>query len=437
MKRLLHVAGPLYKYKYLIEYNKSTAHKTTGHNIKWCNYNNCVRLFTEDTFYYRNCNDWYGVENINTQFEHNYIPENVYTTNINVYIPNFAAHIHTKGVKYVVTLNTWINDIKIDLGSYIFRPTDTMAISTGSVKSGNQEYFEYISFDIIDPYYLMYSDEWIDFRHNVCKEPKNVNDTPASLYVSFYVVNEYENRYIMNSDFVGSCNNFVVSDINDYLIVNLKPIQDPKLGFRFNVTMNPEYDWFPQYLQETYNLNLPLDDIRFNVVIKNKDSIVIGPTIPFSLPYENREFGQFNQDIYWDTPDMESFKLFFSSWNDFEEGWELIGSLTFYDVIKDDDGEIIESNEIYSILSNSTIVNQEIYSWFHNNGGSEKLNVNDLIIPNYNVVNKLEHVIKIVDRPMSSINDYKDLVDLPIRIKQPDKLSVHKVYTRPVIKQIN
>lgn len=435
MKRLVHVSGPLYKYKYLIEYNKSL-NKINSHNTNWCNYNNCIRLFSGAVTHYRDCNDWYDVEHINTPFEHSYIPENIYTSKINIYVPNFAPHIHTKGIKYVITLNTWINGIKIDLGSHIFKPTDTTAIPTGSIKNGNQEYFEYTSFEIIDPYYLMYSDEWADFRHNVCKEPKNVNDTPASLYVSFYVVNEYENRFIMNSDFVGSCNNFVVSDINDYLTVSLKPIQDPKLGFRFTVIMNPEYDWLPQYLQETYNLNLPLEDIRFNAVIKNKDSIVAGPTIPFSLPYEDRTFGGFHQDIYIDDPNMESFKLFFSSWNDFEEGWELIGSLTFYEVIKDENDEIIESNEIYTILSNYTIIDQEVYSWFNNNNDYDKLNVDNLHIPNYNVVNKLEHDIIIVDRPMSSINDYKNLVDLPIRINRPNKLSVHKVYTRPVIKRI-
>ena len=38
---------------------------------------------------------------------------------------------YKKGIKYAVNVNTWINGIKIDLGSFIFKPTDTVANDFG------------------------------------------------------------------------------------------------------------------------------------------------------------------------------------------------------------------------------------------------------------------------------------------------------------------
>jgi hypothetical protein len=434
MKRQLNIVGPLYKYKYLVEYNKSNIATNTT-DIHWCNDGDDIRLLLDDTKYYRKYNDWHNRDTINSTFNHTYIPKLAHISNIKVFIPDFAAHIHTKGIKYVITLNTWVNGMRIDLGSFIFRPTDAKAIETGPIKQGNYEYFEYVSFDIIDPYYLMFSDEWADFRANVCLEPKNINSTPSSLYVSFYVVNEYENRYIQNSDFVGSCNNFIVADFDDSLRVDLKTIQEPKLGLRFDIHMNPEYDWLLSYIKETYNLNVSANDIIFNVIIKRKDAAVVGPTVTFNVSPNNSSKGHCFQDIYWGDNGLESFKLFFSSWNDFEEGWYFVGSMTIANNFVED-GEVYEENNAYTLFTNDLIITQELYSIFAN-GGSEKVDMSNLIVPQISVINKLTHEITTIDRPVLSINDTKSLSNLPVRIKRPNKFNIHKTYTVPLIKMTN
>lgn len=432
MKRQINIFGPTYKYKYLIEYNKSIV-KTDADDIHWCKDGNEIRLFTDDVKYYRKYNDWYKRETIYANFDNKYVPNSAHITNIKFYIPNFAPHLHLNGIKYMLSFNTWINGVRIDLGSYFFRPTDSFAIKDGTIKQGNTEYFEYVSLNILDPYYLMYSDDWAEFRNKVCLEPKNINSTPSSLYATLYVVNEYENRFIQNPDFIGSCTNFIVADYDDSLRVGLNVIQEPKLGFRFDVNMNPEYDWLLTYFKETYNLDITANEITFDLIIRKENSVIAGPSVKCTLSSANSTNGRYFQDVYWDSSGLESFKLFFSSWNDFEDGWYFVGTMTITNLLKED-GEVYEEYDAQIFLTNDVIITQEIYSMF-SDGGSEKINMDNLIVPRYNIVNKLKHEITSVNRPSTEISSLNDnSFNLPARLRRPDKFNIHKTFTRPLIK---
>lgn len=425
MKSQLVIGGPIYKYKYLIEYNKSNI-ITNSYSIVWSKNNNDIKLFGDNIQYYRKFNEWYSKNTI-TDYQMEYIPNDVKKTNIKLYIPDFAAHRHANGVKYMVSFNTYINGIKIDLGSFLFRPTDTKAIESGPIKTGNTEYFEYISFDLLDPYYIMYSDNWIDFRKNVCDEKENINSTPSSLYVSFYIVNEYDNKFIMNNEFIGSCNNFIVSDNSDFTSAKLSIVNEDKLGFKFDIDFNSEYDWLLSYISETYNIrNASLRNVKLDVAIKNKNSIIEGPVHNVKASYD---FGHIEQCIYWNPNLMESFRLFFSSWNDYEEGWSFIGSMTIYD----DNNVYEDPNMVETFITNEIPITQELYSLFVN-GGSEKIDISNLHFENYNIVNKIEHSIEYINRPISNISN-KEIT--PARIKRPDKFSIHKTFVKPLIKLNN
>lgn len=432
MKRQLNIVGSTYKYKYLIEYNKSYI-KTDTHDIHWYNDNKDIRLLLDDTVYYRKQNDWYNTDTIKDYKNDSHLPSTAYKTNIKFYIPNFAAHIHTNGVKYMISCNTWINGVRVDLGSFLFRPTDAKAIETGPVKCGNNEYFEYVSFDIIDPFYLMYGDDWEEFRSKVCLEPKNINSTTAALYVTLYIVSDYENRYMLNHEFTGSCSSFIVAEQTDSLSVKIGTILQPNAGIRFTVNMNSEYNWLLTYIRETYNLNVTADDIKFNIAIKNEDNIVPGPI--FSLNTTDYGYGYCNQDLYWKDIN-DSFKLFFSSWNDFEEGWYFVASMTIYKNFENDIASEDEEIEAHVFMTNSIPITQEIYSIF-TNGASEKIDISSLVVPKYNIVNKLTHDITQIDRPSYTLSSNDYIEDLPVRIKRPSKFNIHKTYVKPLIKLNN
>ena len=153
-------------------------------------------------------------------------------------------------------------------GSYLIKPSDVNAIPTGIIKNGNNEYLECIDFDIIDPFYIMYSDDWLLFRNNICGEKLNLNNTGSPLQVSLFVVDDFEVLHMINSNLEGGCINFQIAESKDYLTLNLKHIMEPSLGFRFEVNMNPEYNWLLDYLFETYGIEIGKGNIKFNIVIK-------------------------------------------------------------------------------------------------------------------------------------------------------------------------
>ena len=197
MKNNINIIGNDQLFTYIIEYNSNKNYYTDSSDIKWSKCTKtkkCIHLFEGDVKYFRHENNWYESDIL--KLNNQYIPEDsINTGKIKIYIPNHNVSTYEGGIKYAVTANTWINGYKIDLGSFIFKPTDTIASNIGTLKYGNNEYLEYIEFDIIDPFYLVYSDKWIDFRKNVCKEPLNINSTGSLLCISLYVINNQDNNY--------------------------------------------------------------------------------------------------------------------------------------------------------------------------------------------------------------------------------------------------
>jgi hypothetical protein len=411
--------------------NKNETHEfhtiIEGNDVYWCDDNGIIRLFKNDIEYYRDTNDWYNTTNITNKVNVNttYIPENVKTSNLKLYIPAHSISTYIKGIKYVISVNTWINGVKIDLGSFIFKPTDTYAIPTGSIKNGNNEYFEYVDVDIIDPFYIMYADEWIAFRNNVCNEPLNINNTGSSLYVSMYVVNEYDGRYMLNDNCIGGSTNFIISDYSDHLALHMSTSLEP-LGFKFDILMNNEYNWLSNYLLETYNIdNVSQRNIVYDIAIKNKDSIIVGLNDDevFSLnEIPGHPNGIITQYIKWiNLQNNNGIKTFFSNWNNFEEGWNLVSSLTIYDN---------QQNELLSLVSNEIPITQEVFAMYTNGGAEQIIDISDMNIHTYNVVNKITNNVLQVERP----NESKSNIMQPVffRVKDTEVLTLHPNVTENI-----
>lgn len=424
MKKYINISGNSQKFQYLLEYDKNNTNiGSTNSGTKWYfdAESSCIRLYKTDVTHYRHINDWYDTEKI-TKWRNECIPETTKTSKLTVYIPSHSISTYAKGIKYMVTINTWINGIKIDLGSHIFKPTDTYASPKGKIKKGDIEYYECIDFNIIDPFELVYSDNWIDFRRIVCMEPLGINNAASFMNVSLYVVEDYDNRYMMSNEWLGGCTSFDTSNLSNHMSLNLS-INDDPLGFRFTVRMNEVYNNLINYLAETYfyslqtagnSYNLPFteENIKFELILKNNDneSVIIGPKMTYynknnSLEYGNysqimcynnfKEYIQILKETYNDTIDRSGIELFFSKWDIFEEGWFIVGSMTIYH--KDDNYEML------NIISNEIPITQEIFSKF-TNGGSEKIiNINEMItVNNYNIVNKIENKIVKLDRKSDS-----------------------------------
>lgn len=407
MKNTINIKGNNQTFPYILEY---TTNKRTieNHSVGYAYMNNCVCLYNDDIRYYRYKNEWLPVDS--SAMQHLYIPELIDIANIRIYIPSHAISSYLKGFKYAINAHTWINGKKIDLGSIIFGPNDVYAYEFGPIKYGNNEYYSCIDFDIIDVFNILYDDEWIDFRHNICNEPLNSNSTVPPLYMSLNIVNKNNSVFSLNNEYSGDSTCFNISKNDDFLKFNISETIDP-LGFKFDISVNRVYNWFLTYISETYGIVTSHNKIRFDLAIKNKNSIIEGPSFLWNA---DEDYGRFVQTIKWqDISNDSPFKIFFNDWNTFEEGWNIIGSLN---IINDD-------HEIFTLISNEVPITQEVFSRYTNNGSEKIIDLSDMNIVNYNLVNKIENNIVQIERPNESKSNM--LQSVFFRVSETELLTLH------------
>lgn len=416
MRNIINITGNDQTFKYIIEYLNNGA-MSDGQDIKWKFNNKDINLFEGDTKHYRYKNEWYNTDF--TEMSNQYVPEYTDVSTIRIYVPEHSIDTYAKNAKYALTANTWVNGVKINLGTMIFRSIDTLAVND-IIKDGNNQYYEYIDMDIIDPYDIIYSDRWKLFRENLCKEPAYVNNTGSMLNVSLYIVEDYEDRFIIKEGWTGGYNTFnICNESTEYMKLNLSPSLSP-LGWKFNLTINSQYDWLLTYLYETYGLEkISHQNISYEIVLKSKDSIIPGPKITYM---------GLEQIMNWDwiksynIKDRTGFYEVFKSWNNFEEGWFVIGSLNV----------AINDDEIINVISNPIPLTQEIFKYFvkSTKQTSKIIEPEDMEIINYNVVNKIENKIVQIERPDNS----KSNIIQPVffKVKDTEKLTIHPAVTENI-----
>jgi hypothetical protein len=415
MRNIINIKGNDQTFKYLIEYLNGSD-MSDGQDIKWKFNNKDILLFEGDTKHYRYKNEWYHTDF--TEMSNQYIPTNTDVSTVRIYIPEHSVDTYARNVKYALTANTWVNGVKINLGTMIFRSIDTLAVND-AIKDGNNQYYEYIDMDIIDPYDIIYSDRWDRFRKSLCNEPVNVNNTGALLNVSLYIVEDYENKFIIKDGWVGGYNTFnICNESTEYMKLNLSPSLNP-LGWKFNLTLNSQYDWLLTYLNETYGINISHNDINLEIVLKSKDSIIPGPKTTYN---------GFEQIMSWDyikgynTEGRTGFYEVFKSWNNFEDGWFVVGSLNI----------TMNDDEILNVISNQVPLTQEIFKYFveSEKQTSKIIEPKDMEIINYNVVNKIENRIVQIERPDNSKSNI--IQPMFFKVKDSEKLTIHPAVTENI-----
>ena len=415
MRNIINIKGNDQTFKYLIEYLNGSD-MSDGQDIKWKSDNDVIHLLEGDTLHYRTINEWYNTDF--TDMVNTYIPESVDTSTVRIYIPEHSADTYSKNVKYALTANTWVNGKKINLGTLIFRSIDTIAVND-CIKDGNNQYYEYIDMDIIDPYDIIYSDRWDTFRKQVCNEPINVNNTGALINVSLYIVESDNDKLIMKEGWVGGYTSFNICDeTTEFMKLDLEKSLEP-LGWKFNLTINSQYNWLLTYLNETYGIDVSHNDIEYEIVLKSKEAVIPGPIMKYT---------GFNQIMKWDDikqyserSERTGFYKVFKSWNNFEEGWFIVGSLNV----------IYDGEEILNVVSNQVPLTQEVFKYFvESNNIKQIISPDDMEIINYNVINKIENKIIQIDRPDNS----KSNIIQPVffKVKDTEKLTLHPAVTENV-----
>ena len=429
MRNNINIIGNNQSFTYMIEYENDIM-QTLLHSTSYHTKHNTVWIFDEDnTPYYKEGTEWHSNSQLTKCYD--YIPPMYDHAKIRLYFPLHSVDTYFKGCRYVMTANTWINGHKVDLGCKIFRRSDALCNPNGVIKSGNNEYYEYVDFDIVDPYELIYSDAWAEFRRNVCGEPDEIrviNNTGSILYISLYVVDEYDNIYILNDNIIGGNNFFNIIRSNaDYLSLNIET-DLANSGWRLTTIMNSQYDSLLNYINETYGLeNVNENHIWYELVIKNNNTLILGPKVKFEDLQQIITIDRIRADKYEDGEKIPIERLgmadFFKNWDSFTEEWKMVGCL----IVNDPE---YPAEDVINIVSNEIPVTQELFKYFVGDATTQIINPSDMEIINYTLVNKKENKVVRIDRPA----DTKSNIVQPVffRVKDTEFLTIHPAVTENV-----
>ena len=91
----------------------------------------------------------------------------------------------------------------------------------------NEEYYEYLHIDTIDPVHLVYDDKWKDFRVNICGEKQQgdfqPNNTASNLNFTLTAVHMYDNTWVKLDNYDSSQSAILLNNsINNYMQHNLQ-----------------------------------------------------------------------------------------------------------------------------------------------------------------------------------------------------------------------
>ena len=430
MRNNINIIGNNQTFTYMIEYENGIMN-TLSHSTSYDTKNNIVWLMRDDVKYYRNGNEWHSINTLSKSYD--YIPEMYDHSNVRLYFPLHSADTYHNNCNYVLTTNTWINGHKIDLGSKVFKRTDALCNPKGVIKKGNNEYYEYVDLEIVDPYELIYSDIWADFRRNICGEPANtkvLNNTGSVLYVTLYVVDDKGDMYILNNDVIGGTNFFnIVRSNKDYMSLDIETDLSVN-GWRFTTSINSQYDSLLEYINETYGLeHITNDDISYELVIKNNNTLILGPKVKFNDLQQVITINDIRSNVDADGEQVPIERMgiadFFNSWDNFSEEWKLVGCLTVNDPEYPDE-------DIINILSNEIPVSQEIFKYFvgADTQTTQIISPSDMEIINYTLVDKIENKVVHIERP----SDAKSNIIQPVffRVKDTEFLTIHPAVTENI-----
>ncbi len=385
-------------FKYVLEYTRTNNQVEVGveylDGVQLCDmYSDEVVFLHDDIKYIKHHNHWHQIEYSEGIQAH--VPQICDGATLRLYFPQFSVDTYNKGHKYAITASTWICGKHIILGSYIINRHDALACA-GMKTFFNEQYYEYIDLDIIDPKSLMYSDDWSEWRKEVCGEKSElelINSVGSVLHVTLHPVSILEGEYVELYGYTGGQSSInLTSDEKDYLSLditpNIKKSLFPNLrpAIDFKLNFNKFYnDSLEDYLLETYGVRNC--KIKYELVIGNNEDIytvLTSPVLNLTTSYK----------FIKDEINAENF----GNRTGWKSGIDIVGSVD----ILNEDGE-----SILYLLSNRIPFSEELYKYFIrtdfiDNYGYTINHVNlddvDMNVLNINAISKTENKIIKIDR---------------------------------------
>ena len=358
-------------------------------------------------------------------YESDTFPHTYNISSFDLYFPRFSVDTYQTGVYYILTLNTWINDTCVFLGSYLIDRKEAVASSQGVRRFLNDEYYEYVRVNTVDPFYLNYGDEWKDFRIVFCGEDdEQKNNTASNINITLTPVKKVDGIWIKLDEYDSYQSAIVINNNEDSNYLTPKLMLENGDGnpkFYCGLVFNDVYENnFEDYLRETYQITVDEDfKIKYGFVIGDKDN-----------PYK------YTEHVFDYAESGTSFELdefVFDSWNDYVEGMYA----QVYVILQKHDEDILV------LISNQVYITQEEFKYFMRMPEGEILENDireirkvdldslDMDVNKYNVVNVIENKIVSVERP----SDYKANIIKPvfIKVQDADSIRLHRSVTENIV----
>lgn len=412
------------QYSYIVEYNQTTTYATENKLSPHVIGEQILFRYDKNPLYIKQLNTWRSVGS--EEMYKNHIPDFYKEAEIILYFPLYSIDLYDNNIKYALTINTWICGVKVIIGSYIIDRSQAYACDQEKVFINNK-YYECIKLYIADPYNLMYSDDWKDFRENVCGEIPRTNSVGSIINISLHpvVYNQAEDLYIKNNKYIGGQNSINISNSeDDFINLKLKTNINNKLSFDerpsmildigFNNEYNQTINGLKEYLMETYRIENC--SIKYELVIGNENELY---AILSSPVLSMEDAGDIKADYIFTKDDILKSNNF-KNWIGWKEGIFLTGSVNIMDESKE---------SIIYILSNKIPLDHEIYKYFvgydfYVNGSPiNNINLNSINMRLYNInaVNHVENTIVQISRP----EDVKSRLIQPVFYKTVDAMNIN------------
>lgn len=349
-------------------------------------------MFDEDTqemlgLLRRRGNEW--LINPQDEVKDDPLPDIIRTGKIRLYFPTYSIDTYQTGVKYILSVNTWVNGKLVYLGNYVISRLN--AVAAPNIKHiGENDYYECVDIEIVNPRDIVYGNMWSQFREEVCGKKLDINEG-ANLYISLTPVMKSDDgeKYIKLKEYSGGQNFINISpNSNDYLNLSIKYSHGIKDKVVANISINDEYKGdIKQYMKDNYNINF--DNVKTELVILDEtDGYRIIP--PSQIKLDWSEFIFPRADEYDEAKESEI--LCFKDWSGYHEGMYMMASATFTS-----DGE-----DFVTIFSNKIVLTKELFKYLVGSKKIYNISLDNMTIYNINAVNKIEQKIIQMDKPSDS-----------------------------------
>lgn len=353
-------------------------------------------------------NSYYDISD-SEEYEIDYIPEKIKSRKIIFRLPWFKIDNYIP-TDYIIKFTTWIAGVEVIIGQYLISRSQYLASPYIIYKE--ERYAELVEMDIIDPWSLIYEDEWKSWRTRICGEQDNINNAGSPLNVTIIPVYDEGNKYNITTGANIGASNIVLSDKSDFLGLNLE-FKKNTSEISASLVYNKSYSDILEYLSETYLMEIDDNDVSasYSLIITGKEESidVLNPKIQnlesweawldTLTPEERQREEAKGYDISWiESADFSKSEFGISDWSDYKDGLFLSCIFELFE------GPVSDNDPIFSIMSNDVPLTPDIYKYLIiTDLDKTPININNVSMLEYTI-----HAVNKIDKKVIQVENAKD-----------------------------